>query len=159
MIRDDTRAVSIAITHALTLAITAVLISGLLIGAGQLLDRQEDRVAREQFSEIGGDMLSHINSLDRLDSTGDQVNVTLEPSYPGQVVGDSYTINITDDKSSHPFETSYALVISSDLLDQPKQYPLEPTGDTDLDETARVRGGDVLVCLRNDEISMGANCT
>jgi len=101
-------------------------------------------------------MLSHINSLDRLNATGDQVNVTLEPSYPSQVVGDPYTINITDDDSSYPFDTDYALVITSDLLDQPKQYPLET--DTDLDETARVQGGDVLICLRNDEISMGGNC-
>jgi hypothetical protein len=159
MIGDDNRAVSIAITHALTLAITAVLISGLLIGAGQLLDDQEDRAAEEQFSEIGGDVLSHVNSLDRLNATGEQVNATVEPSYPSRVVGESYRINITDDDSSYPFDTPYALVITSDLLEQPKQYPLNTTGPTELDETARVQGGDVLICLQNGEISMGANCT
>jgi len=156
MIGDDTRAVSIAITHALTLAITAVLISGLLIGAGQLLDRQENRVTRAQFDEIGGDVLSHVNSLDRLDRTGTQVNVTVEPSYPSRVVGEPYQINITDDDSEFPFDTEYALVIDSDALDQPKQYPLET--DAELDETARVQGGEVLICLRNNEITMGANC-
>ena len=157
MTGDHDRAVSVAITHALTVAITAVLISGLLIGAGQLLDEQEDRAATEQFSEIGGDLLSHINSLDRLNGTGNEVNVTVEPNYPGQVVGNPYQINITDDDSSYPFDTEYALVITSDVLDQPRQYPLNTTAD--LDETARVQGGEVLICLRNDEISMGANCT
>jgi len=156
MIGDDNRAVSIAITHALTLAITAVLISGLLIGAGQLLDQQENRVTRAQFDEIGGDVLSHVNSLDRLDRTGAQVNVTVEPSYPSRVVGEPYQINITDDDSSYPFDTPYALVIDSDALDQPKQYPLDT--DAGLDETARVQGGEILICLRNNEISMGGNC-
>lgn len=150
------RAVSIAITHALTLAITAVLVSTLLIGAGQLLDRQEDNVAREQFDEIGGDVLSHINSLDRLSKTGEEVNVTVTPTYPAQVVGQPYQINITDDDSEYPFDTDYALVITSDLLDQPKQYPLDT--DAGLDEDSIAQSGEVTICLENNEIKMGANC-
>jgi len=158
-IGDDDRAVSIAITHALTIAITAVLISGLLIGSGQLLDRQEDRVASEQFSEIGSDVVSIVNSLDRLNATGEGVNATVRPTYPQQVVGSPYQINITADEDSYPFETDHALEITSDLIDRPIQYPLTTDSGVQFDETARVQGGEVTLCLRDNRITMGENCS
>jgi len=159
MIGDDNRAVSIAITHALTIAITAVLISGLLIGAGQLLDRQEDRVAREQFSEIGSDVVSNINSLDRLNATGKGANATVTPTYPARVVGENYWINITNDDSSFPFDTSYALEITSDLTEQPIQFPLSTDSGVSFDETARAQGGELTICLQNNRITLGRNCS
>jgi len=156
--KRDSRGVSIAITHALTIAITAVLITTLLIGSGQLLDEQEDRVAQEQFSEIGSDIVSHVNSLDRLDATGEQVNATVRPSYPAQVVGTPYTVtivNITGD-DSYPFATDHALVIRSNLLDQPMRYPIQTETPIAPDSTAG--GGQQLICLAGGEIGLGTGC-
>ncbi|MEF8782585.1 MAG: hypothetical protein V5A39_06305 [Haloarculaceae archaeon] len=156
MIGRDNRAVSVAITHSLTLAITAILISTLLVGAGQFLTDQEELAARQQLGEVGSDVVSHINTLDRLNATGEDVNVTVRPSYPEQVVGEPYTINITDDKSSFPFETDYALEIRSESLNQPIQYPLST--DVTLDETAQAKGGQVTVCLVEGNASIGGGC-
>ena len=150
------RGVSTAITHTLTLGITAVLISTLLLGSGQLLADQKDRAAREQFSEIGSDVVSHVNDLDRMSDTGRAVNVSVRPSYPERVVGEGYTLAITDANSTYPFETDYALEIRSPQLDRPLQYPLQT--DTDLDEDARASGGDVPICLSGGEISLGEAC-
>jgi hypothetical protein len=156
MIRNDNRAVSIAITHALTLGITAVLITGLLLGAGGLLEDQETQAARGSLSEIASDTVSHINSLDNLNATGEQVNASVRPDYPARIVGHEYTINITNDASNHPFETDYALVIRSDVLSAPVWYPLETTAE--LDEQSEVEGGQFEICLTNAEIRMGGRC-
>jgi len=156
MIRTDNRAVSIAITHALTLGITAVLITGLLLGAGGLLEDQETQAARGSLSEIGSDTVSHINSLDNLNATGEQVTVSVRPDYPDRIVGEEYTINITKDASNHPFETDYALVIRSDVLGAPVWYPLSTTAE--LDEQSEVEGGQFEICLSSSEIRMGGRC-
>jgi len=155
--KSDDRAVSVAITHSLTIAITAVLISTLLIGAGQLLDGQENRAAEEQFSEIGSDVVSNIQAIDRLNTTGADVNATVRPEYPRRIVGSSYRINVTDDNASHPFDTSYAVEIESDVLEQPVQFPLET--DSTLDPDSAAQGGEVPICLDgDDEISLGVAC-
>lgn len=156
MIRNDNRAVSIAITHALTLGITAVLITGLLIGAGGLLEDQEGEAARDSLTEIGGDTVSHINKLDSLNATGEQVNVSVRPDYPDRVVGEEYTINITNDPSNHPFETDYALVVHSDALGAPIYYPLETR--VELDEQSEVQGRQFEICHEFGEIRMGRRC-
>lgn len=156
MIRTDNRAVSIAITHAITLGITAVLLTGLLIGAGGLLEEQESRAARGSLSEIGSDTVSHINSLDTLNATGDEVNVSVEPDYPDRVVGEEYTINITNDRSAHPFGTEYALSVRSDVLSAPIWYPLEVT--VELDEQSEVKGGEFEICHTDGEIKLGRRC-
>lgn len=152
----DDRAVSIAITHALTIAITAVLVSGLLVGTGQLLDNQESRVAQEKFEEIGSDVVSHIEDVDRLNETGTEVTVTVRPEYPQRVVSTPYRINVTDDNDSHPFESEYAVLVESDLLEQPVRFPLNTTTAVDPDSVAQ--GGEVPICLESNEISIGVAC-
>lgn len=122
----DTRAVSIAITHGLTIGITAVLLSGLLVGTGNLLQAQEERVAQEQFDEIGGDLVGQINSLDRLNETGEDVTVSVQPSYPERVAGHGWSLELADGEHS-PFDTEYVLNISSYHHDRVVQYPLNTT--------------------------------
>jgi hypothetical protein len=131
----DNRAVSIAITHALTIAITAVLISGLLISTGELLESQEQEVAQGQFGEIGSDIVSHINNLDRLNDTGTEVTASVTLNYQRQIAGESWTIELSDEGDQ--FDTDYAVSISTDLYDRTLQYPVNTTTDLDVGATAR----------------------
>jgi hypothetical protein len=156
MIRRDQRAISSALTHALTISLTAILISTLLVGAGQLLDRQENTAARAQFADIGNDVVSQISEFDRLNRTGTNVTASVELNYPDRVVGKPYRLSITDDSDSYPFETDYALEIESELLERDLQYPVAT--ETELDTSARVADGDVAICLRNAEITFGGAC-
>jgi hypothetical protein len=123
----DDRAVSIAVTHALTLAITTLLISGLLIGAGNVLSAQEKRVAQSQFDEIGGDLIAQLNSLDRLNETGDNVTVVVEPQYPNRVAGQTWNIRLIDNSSSEVYDdepVASVLQIESPHHDRKIEYPL-----------------------------------
>ena len=93
--RRDTRGVSVSVTHALTLGITAILITALMIGAGSLLDDQRERAAREQLQDIGGSFAEKIHHLDKLDDGSiDGSTATLNSSLPPSVGGLQYTLNV-----------------------------------------------------------------
>lgn len=157
MIRNDRRAVSVAITHALTIAVTTIAISTLLIGAGGLLDDQQNRVAREQLTEIGSDVVSHINSLDRLAATGDTVDATVRPTYPTRVVGQEYSVSILHESSSDfPFGTDHALSVRSTRLNSPIQFPLRTNVNL---AAVEVEGGPLAICLDAGDITLGRNCS
>jgi hypothetical protein len=140
----DERAVSVAVTHALTVAISTVLVSGLIVGAGTLLESQQQNVGEQQLEEIGSDAVSYINTFDRLNQTGEDVNVSVEPEYPERIVGSfRYTIQLNED----------SLVVRSVRLDRSVEYPIET--DVEIDQSA-ISGADVEINLcEGEEITLG----
>ena len=149
----EDRAVSIAITHGLTLAITTVLISGLLIGAGTLLDKQEQRVAESQFDEVAGDLTAQINTLDRLNETGDDINVTVQPEYPEQVAGQPWSLELADGADSDIYDTDSVLRFDSPHHDRTIEYPLNTT--TAIDYGSPANSYKPVLSLCNGEIRFG----
>lgn len=115
--RDDNtdRAASIAITHTLTIAITAMLITGLLLSTGGFLERQQNRVARQQMHDITGDVTSLIHGADQLNETGKTVSVTLDPSYPETITGNTYTLALVPDPGDPTSGTLYLNMSRSGL--------------------------------------------
>jgi hypothetical protein len=143
---DDTRAVSIAITHALTVAITTILVSGLLISSGTLLESQEERVGDQQLEEIGSDVVSYINEFDRLNETGTDVTAAVRPNYPDRIV-DTYVYNIElyDDGT---------LEVRSNRLGQSVSYEVDT--DTNI-EGGTVASGNIEInlCDNPQRITLG----
>jgi hypothetical protein len=104
---DDERAASIAITHALTLAITAILITSLLVTAGNYLTEQRNSVAQSQLRDVGGDVASLIDRADRLNETGSSVNATFDANYPDRIAGEPYTVALVPDSGDSTNATLY----------------------------------------------------
>ena len=152
----DERGVSIPLTHALTFGITAVLVLALLSSAGAFLTAQEERVGENQFGDIGSDVVSHVNSFDRLGQSGGDVNTSIEPKYPDRVLGNTYTIRIGEDEQEIFDGTDYTVQIESDLLDRTLYYPVRTT--TDLDVGASASSTSPVICLQNDKITLGDEC-
>lgn len=92
--RTDQRAASITVHHALTLGITAMLITGLLLGAADMADRQQNSAVRMQLTDIGGTLASQIHAADQLNETGTSVNATLRTELPRRVAGVPYQVSI-----------------------------------------------------------------
>ena len=140
----DERAVSVAITHALTVAISTVLVSGLIIGAGTLLESQQQNVGEQQLEEIGSDAVSYVNTFDRLNATGEDVNASVAPEYPERIVGSfRYTIQLNDD----------TLVVRSVQLGRSVEFPIET--DVEIDQSA-ISGADAEINLcEGEEITLG----
>lgn len=113
--RADDRGVSIAVTHVLTIGITTVLIAGLLIGAGSLLDSERERGARESLETIGERLSSEMASVDRLAENDTTVKLYVE--HPRTVSGSRYTIETATgtDCSSRPLldDTETCLVLTA----------------------------------------------
>lgn len=122
MIRDDTRAVSVAVTHTIMLGITAILISGLILSAGTLLQNQEDRVAQQQVDEIGADVLSHVDTFERLDASGETVETTVRLDYPARIAEGPYSVAFVEDGG--PYEMDWTLQIEASALGRTVHYPI-----------------------------------
>lgn len=92
----DTRAASIAITHALTLGITALLITTLIFSTGSMLDQQKERVVRAGLLDVGDSVVTELDQIDRTVANGNvssDVNTTV--SYPQRVGGVVYTVRLS----------------------------------------------------------------
>lgn len=92
---DDTRAASIAITHAMTIGISALLITTLLFSAGSMFERQEERVIRSGLLDVGDSVTDELVQLDRIvtDGVGSDINTTVE--YPDRIGGQSYSLRLS----------------------------------------------------------------
>ena len=91
------RAVSITVNYVIVLGITAVLVSGLLVGAGGYVQDQRTSVVREELTVVAEQLAAGISDADRLaradaQSRSVRVGVTL----PARVAGESYRITVTN---------------------------------------------------------------
>lgn len=109
-IRDE-RAVSVAVTHVLTVGITAILISGLLMGSSSLLETEQERSSQVALETIGERLAGEIASVDHTTSSSD--NVTVTTSHQRSVAGSPYTVTLAD---SECLNSEYPLVDSEPCL-------------------------------------------
>jgi hypothetical protein len=136
MTRPDTRATSITVTYTMTVAISAVLIMGLLVSAGGLVDRQRERVTQLQFEDIGTEVTSELVSVDQfVTATGDD-SVSNRLTLPTHVAGNPYDLLLATSGATA------TLTIASGAGSPSVTFDLEPR--TDVCPTA-VDGGAVLV--------------
>jgi hypothetical protein len=96
--RADTRGVSVALTHSLTLGITALLVSGLIFAVGGAVDTQRERAVEGELTTIGERLATEITAIDRTaNATG--ANLTVETAHPERVVGTPYRVSLNDSAS------------------------------------------------------------
>lgn len=101
-LRDDTRGASIALTHSLTLGITALLIAGLLVGAGGLLDRQQERAASQGLQNVAESVANELQSVDRLAAGSRGGEIAAVAAIPERIAGRNYDVALvhrTDNRS------------------------------------------------------------
>jgi hypothetical protein len=154
--RERNRAVSVAVTHALTVAISTVLVSGLIIGAGTLLESQEQSVSEDQIEEIGSDAVTYITTFDRMNTTGDNVKMTAEPDYPDRIVG-SYQYELVLSERTGPSDIE--VIIRVDELDRSATFPVD-LQNTEIDtpsgeDSISTSGSDPKMSLCNGKITFG----
>ena len=151
----DRRAVSVTITHVLTIGITTILISGLLIGTGTLLDSQKDRATYDEKSTIGDRLASEITSVEQSALRADEdedVDVVVRTEHPRQLSGGQYFVSLSDD--CDVWERDYCLELESgqtDTVEVPLYLEDDPDED-DLDEP--VQGGEIWIHSDGDSITL-----
>mgnify|MGYP000551385066 CR=1 FL=1 len=89
------RAVSITVNYVIALSITAVLISGLLVGASGYVESQRNGVVREELDVIGEGLAGGLGDADRLSRVdAESRTVRVGVDLPRRVAGESYRIEI-----------------------------------------------------------------
>ena len=139
-LRTDERAVSVTVGYVLTLAIGAVLLSGVVIGIGGVVDSQTDRVVRGDLAVVGQTAVANLESADRLaraaevdrPDTADPPVVAVDVDLPDRIAGRPYRIAV--DNQSVTLRT-----------DDPEAVAEIPHVANLSVESSRVRGGPIRV--------------
>lgn len=97
-LRDD-RGVSPAVTQALTIGITSLLVTGLLIGGSQMVDSQRDRVTEQALENVGDGIARDLVRLDAFDTAGLNSTVSFRATYPERIADQSYSVEVVPDSS------------------------------------------------------------
>lgn len=91
----DRRATSTALGYVLSLGIAAVLISGLLIAGGGLMESQRDQTARTELEVIGQTVADDLASAGRL-ADCDSCDLRLRIDVPRRVAGEAYRVRVVE---------------------------------------------------------------
>ena len=152
----DRRAVSVTITHVLTIGITTILISGLLIGTGTLLDSQKDRATYSEKSTVGDRIASEITAVDqaaqRAEGDPDPATVTVQTEHPRRLSGGQYFVSLYDDPSEcNTWGPEQCLKLESGQTES-VEVPLRV--ETELDTPTTVQGGDIWIYYDGNDITL-----
>jgi len=126
----DDRGIETVLSHVLSVAITTLLIVGLVASATGYLDAQKQRAAEQELRSIGNKLASELATADRLARSGDSVELTSRQ--PETVAGSVYTASLVDCSSP------VCLRISADNYDFSMLVPIE--NETTLSMTSRGGG-------------------
>ncbi|MEF8914046.1 DUF7266 family protein [Natronomonas sp.] len=129
----DRRGVSTTLAYVLSFGISALLISGLVIGAGTFIDGERDRTAEAELQVIGEQIVSDLHAADRLVRAGETDTVTIRRELPSRVVGDTYTVEVVAGGDELELATSHTSVrVTFDT-------------QTDIDTAASAGGGTIVI--------------
>jgi len=109
----DERAVSSTLSYTLTLAITAILITGLLTAGGAFVSDQRETVVRSELRTVGQQMAADIERADRLVRAADTSGATtvrITDQYPDRLAGTTYSTELV---SNAPGPAKQELVLEA----------------------------------------------
>lgn len=93
------RAVATTFGYVLTLAITTLLVSGLLIAGGNFVEDQREHVIESELEVIGEQLANQVNAADRLVQSGQgETTVRIEQRFPVTVTDVPYRITLHEEE-------------------------------------------------------------
>jgi len=130
------RAVSTAVGYVLTLGITTILISGLLIAAGGVVEDRRDATSRDSLDVVGQRIAANLMAADRLAETDGATAVEVVVDVPDRIAGSGYTVRVNASTST--------LVLDPDSIDTIRRVTFVTS--TPVTATA-VQGGSLRIVL------------
>ncbi|RQG90288.1 hypothetical protein EA462_09935 [Natrarchaeobius halalkaliphilus] len=139
----DERGLSTAVTHVLTMGITTVLVAGLLVSSGTLIDHQTDRSAEQSLETIGERLAGEITHVDRLASDGD--SVTVIATHPRTIAGSTYRVGIEDSRTcaGEPLLDGSTVCLRLSSTDADAEVFVPISNESELNSESLVTGGTI----------------
>lgn len=144
-LRDDRRAVSSTLGYVLTLAISGILVTGLLVAGGTMVTSEREVVANEQLSVAAEQLATGMTDADRMAATGDGGTVRIEVWLPDGAGSAPYSLRLVSENIDQPYETR--IVAESSALDVSQSVVVRTTFDV---AESTVDGGPVVVTFDDD---------
>ena len=120
----DERGISTPITHSMSVAITTVLIFGLIFASNAYLDDQRDAGARQQVETIGTELAGQLEEAAHLGS--DSQRATLRVDQPPQVLSNPYTVSLDAGSECRVAASSCLIVdVSRGGEDLVREFPVQ----------------------------------
>lgn len=94
---DHDRAVSVTVGYAMNLALMTILLSGLFIASGGLIESERERTASDELDVIGQRIATELMAADRLVTASDDPTVEITLDLPDRVAGSGYTVTVEED--------------------------------------------------------------
>jgi len=129
-LRREDRAVSTAITHAMAVGITTLLITGLLVGSSQMIEDRRQLVTERGLEDIGSSLTSEIVRMDQFNTTN--TNVSITSTNPEHIAGSGYDVEILDRSSGSPPPYSYVMYLNSSAGSLTVEVPVRFQTDTEV---------------------------
>lgn len=88
---------STTLSYVLTLAIAAVLVSGLLLAGSTFVEDRREQVIRQELLVIGEHLATNVEQVDRYARANeDLAEARIEQTFPGRVTGTSYGVRLVE---------------------------------------------------------------
>ncbi|QKY19362.1 hypothetical protein B4589_002840 [Halolamina sp. CBA1230] len=130
---DDDRGVSTTLGYTLTLSITAVLIAGLLIAGGTLIENQRAAIVNDELTVSGQQLAGGFEDADRLADAASSENssVAVNVWLPDDVgTGGEYSLRLVNHSTADGQPASGTIVVTAESVDVSRnvsfrtQYPI-----------------------------------
>lgn len=138
---ETDRAVSTTVGYAIALSITTILVSGLLVSAGHVVDSREKTTVRSELEVVGERVVSSLMAADRLAATDGTTDVAVSVNLPSRVAGNGYSIEINTDE----------VILEADSVRTSVTVPVETS--TTL-STGTVSGGSIRIELSGGNLEV-----
>jgi hypothetical protein len=92
------RAVSVTLGYVLALAISTLLVTGLVVAGGGFVEDQREQVIQQELNVIGQHLASNLEKADRLASSGSGSStvVAINQTFSSQVTGTTYNVGLVE---------------------------------------------------------------
>ncbi|QCC50002.1 DUF7266 family protein [Halapricum salinum] len=130
---DDERALSTPVTHALTIAITGLLMITLVSTASGFLTDQQEFAARDEVETIGNRLADDVQEVIGL--SNESGSATVYVNQPDSIIGSQYhvTYEEDDDCDTRAHTSDQCLVVSVVDMDVSQTVPVTVPGDVEVD--------------------------
>ncbi|MBZ6493864.1 DUF7266 family protein [Natrinema longum] len=146
------RAVSITITHVLTIAITTILIAMLLTSASTMLDTETDRSTESSLETIGERLANEIGNVDQIAGASDDT-VAMVADHPRKAAASGYTVELRTSCSASLLDGSTdCLILTANSADVVVYVPIKT--DRPIADGSDAAGGPIEIRYDSTEISI-----
>lgn len=112
----DERAASTTLGYVLALAISSLLVSGLLLAGGSFVGGERERVTTGELDVLGGQLAEGFHDADRLASTAGVENARVRVPLSDRAAGSGYTVTVVN-QTSGDYPYRYDLIFESSAAD------------------------------------------